>query len=93
VVVLKTLGATRNRIAAVFSIEFVFLGLLAGMVGALFANLLSRVLLHRMDVFFRWDVKWTLIAILGTAILAVVTGWIASFRLLGQRPLEVLREE
>ena len=93
VVVLKTLGATRNRIAAVFSIEFVFLGLLAGMVGALFANLLSRVLLHRMDVVFRWDVKWTLIAILGTAILAVVTGWIASFRLLGQRPLEVLREE
>ena len=30
VVVLKTLGATRNRIAAVFSIEFVVLGLLAG---------------------------------------------------------------
>lgn len=93
VVVLKTLGATRNRIAAVFSIEFVFLGLLAGMVGTLFANLLSRVLLHRMEVAFRWDVKGTLIAIAGTAVLAVVTGWIASFRLLGQRPLEVLREE
>ena len=39
--VLKTLGATRNRIAAVFSIEFVVLGLLAGIVGVIFANLLS----------------------------------------------------
>ena len=33
VVVLKTLGATRNRIATVFSVEFVVLGLLAGAVG------------------------------------------------------------
>jgi putative ABC transport system permease protein len=53
VVVLKTLGATRNRIATVFSVEFVVLGLLAGAVGALFANVLSRILLHRMDVVFQ----------------------------------------
>ncbi|HEX4066484.1 MAG TPA: FtsX-like permease family protein [Acidobacteriaceae bacterium] len=93
VVVLKTLGATRNRIATVFSVEFVVLGLLAGAVGALFANVLSRILLHRMDVVFQRDLPGTLIAIAGTAVLAVVTGWVASFRLLGQKPLEVLREE
>ena len=28
-----------------------------------------------------------------TASLAVLTGWAASFRILGQKPLEVLREE
>ena len=33
VVVLKTLGATRRRIATVFSIEFAVLGLVAGVVG------------------------------------------------------------
>ena len=93
VVVLKTLGATRNRIATVFSVEFVVLGLLAGAVGTLFANLLSRILLHRMDVVFLRDVRGSLTAVLGTAALAVVTGWIASFRILGQKPLEVLREE
>jgi putative ABC transport system permease protein len=93
VVVLKTLGATRNRIAAIFSIEFVVLGLLAGAVGALFANLLTRVLLHRMDVAFHRDPGVTLAAIAGAAVLAVATGWIASFRILGQKPLEVLREE
>jgi putative ABC transport system permease protein len=93
VVVLKTLGATRNRIATVFSVEFVVLGLLAGAVGTLFANVLSRILLHRMDVVFHRDVRGSLTAVLGTAVLAVVTGWIASFRILGQKPLEVLREE
>jgi putative ABC transport system permease protein len=93
VVVLKTLGATRNRIATVFSVEFVVLGLLAGAVGALFANVLSRILLHRMDVVFQRDVRGSLTAVAGTAVLAVATGWIASFHILGQKPLEVLREE
>jgi putative ABC transport system permease protein len=93
VVVLKTLGATRNRIATVFSVEFVVLGLLAGAVGTLFANVLSRILLHRMDVVFQRDVRGSLTAVLGTAALAVVTGWIASFHILGQKPLEILREE
>jgi putative ABC transport system permease protein len=93
VMVLKTLGATRNRIATVFSIEFVVLGLLAGAVGAVFAQLLTRILLHRMDVAFYSDPRGTLTAIAGTAVLAVATGWVASFRILGQKPLEVLREE
>ena len=35
----------------------------------------------------------TLTALLGTALLATATGWIASYRILGLRPLEVLREE
>ncbi|HLJ78944.1 MAG TPA: FtsX-like permease family protein [Acidobacteriaceae bacterium] len=93
VVVLKTLGATRNRIATVFSVEFVVLGLLAGAVGVVFANLLSKILLHRMQVTFHRDVSGSLLAIAGTVVLAVATGWIASFRILGQKPLEVLREE
>jgi putative ABC transport system permease protein len=93
VVVLKTLGATRNRIAAVFSIEFVVLGLLAGVVGVIFANLLSRVLLHKMEVPFHPEFVVSGISVLVTAVLAVATGWIASFRILGQKPLEVLREE
>ncbi len=93
VVVLKTLGAKRNHIAAVFSVEFIVLGLLAGLVGVIFANLLSRVLLHRLDVAFHIEWLATAIALVGTAVLATVTGWAASFRILGQKPLQVLREE
>ena len=92
-VVLKTLGATRMRIVRIFSVEFSVLGLLAGAVGVVFANLLTRILLHRVDIGFHIAWGATLAALLGTALLATATGWIASYRILGLRPLEVLREE
>jgi putative ABC transport system permease protein len=92
-VVLKTLGATRMRIVRTFSVEFSVLGLLAGSVGVVFANLLTRVLLHKLEVSFHIDWYATLFALVGTAALATATGWIASYRILGLRPLEVLREE
>ena len=92
-VVLKTLGATRMRIVRTFSVEFSVLGLLAGLVGAIFANLLTERLLHRMEIVFH--IQWSAfaVALVGTAILATATGWLASYRILGLRPLEVLREE
>ncbi|HEY1160276.1 MAG TPA: FtsX-like permease family protein [Terracidiphilus sp.] len=92
-VVLKTLGATRMRIVRTFSVEFSVLGLLAGSVGVVFANLLTRVLLRKLEVGFHIEWFATLIALVGTAVLATTTGWIASYRILGLRPLEVLREE
>jgi len=92
-VVLKTLGATRMRIVRTFSVEFSVLGLLAGSVGVLFANILTSVLLRKLEVGFQVDWRATLVALVGTALLATVTGWIASYRILGLRPLEVLREE
>jgi putative ABC transport system permease protein len=93
VVVLKTLGATRRRIATVFSIEFAVLGLVAGVVGILFANIIARVLLGRMTVTYHFQWTWTVGALVGTAALTVATGWMASHRILGRKPLEVLREE
>jgi putative ABC transport system permease protein len=92
-VVLKTLGATRMRIVRTFSVEFSVLGLLAGVVGVIFANLLTRILLHRLEADF--VIQWgaTFIALAGTSVLATVTGWLASYRILGLRPLEVLRDE
>jgi putative ABC transport system permease protein len=92
-VVLKTLGATRMRIVRTFSVEFSVLGLLAGSVGVVLANLLTRVLLSKLEVGFHIEWNATLVALVGTAVLATATGWIASYRILGLRPLEVLREE
>ena len=93
VVVMKTLGATRSRIATVFSIEFAVLGLVAGLVGVFFANVIARVLLHRLTIVYHFEWVWTFGALLATALLTVATGWAASHRILGQKPLEVLREE
>ena len=93
VVVLKTLGATRARIATIFSIEFAVLGLVAGFVGIFFANVIVRLLLRALTV--PNQIQWNLnfLGLLATALLTVATGWVASHRILGQKPLEVLREE
>jgi putative ABC transport system permease protein len=93
VVVLKTLGATRARIAAIFSVEFAVLGLIAGAVGLVFANVLARVLLRGLHFDYGFQLWLSLGAWLATAALTVIAGWMASFRVLGQKPLEVLREE
>ena len=93
VVVLKTLGATRARIATIFSIEFAVLGLVAGFVGIFFANIIVRLLLKALTIpnVIQWN--WNFFGLVATALLTVATGWIASHRILGQKPLEVLREE
>ncbi len=93
VVVLKTLGATRARIATIFSIEFAVLGLVAGLVGVLFANVVVHFLLKSLDVPNHPEWAWSVGALMTTALLTVATGWAASHRILGQKPLEVLREE
>jgi putative ABC transport system permease protein len=93
VVVLKTLGATRARIATIFSIEFAVLGLVSGVVGIVFANIIARTLLHQLHLDYHYQLPLNFAVLLGAAALTVATGWIASHRILGQKPLEVLREE
>ena len=94
VVVLKTLGATRARIATIFSVEFAVLGLIAGVTGLIFANIMGRLLLLRQFHFDYHFQPWlNVAAALCVAALTVAAGWLASHRVLGQKPLEVLREE
>lgn len=94
VVILKTLGATRKHAGRIFSVEFLTLGAVAGLMGALLASVFSRLLLKRLlDANFSFDPQATLIAVVLTALLAQASGWLASFRILRQKPLEVLRDE
>ena len=94
VVILKTLGATRRNVQRVFSIEFLTLGAVAGLLGALLASAFSSLLLKRLlDAKFQFDPIASLVAVALTALLANVSGWLASFRILRQKPLEILRGE
>ncbi len=94
VVILKTLGATRKRIAEIFSIEFLILGTVAGVAGALLATALSSVLLPKLlNASMHFDLLPNLVAVVLTALVANVAGWLASMRILNQRPLEILREQ
>ncbi|HLJ14850.1 MAG TPA: FtsX-like permease family protein [Bryobacteraceae bacterium] len=94
VVILKTLGATRRRVSSIFSVEFLILGTVAGVMGSLLASAFSALLLKRLlhaEVQLAWLPN--LVAILLTALIANAAGWLASYRILGQKPLEVLRGE
>jgi putative ABC transport system permease protein len=92
--VLKTLGARRGRLVAIFSVEFLVLGVVAGVMGAALATLFTRALMTRLlDASFRFDLLPNLAAVVLTALVAIGAGWLASLRILGQKPLEVLRDE
>jgi len=94
VVILKTLGATRRRIAQIFSVEFLVIGTVAGLMGGLLAGTFAWVVLNRLlDATTALDPLPMFVSIAGTAAIAVATGWLASYRTLGQKPLEILRDE
>ncbi|MEO8596837.1 MAG: FtsX-like permease family protein [Candidatus Solibacter sp.] len=94
VVTLKTLGATRRRIAWIFSVEFVALGIVAGVMGSLLGSGFAALVLKRLlEIDFRPALGTNLAAVAIAACVATGAGWVASFRILGRKPLEILRDE
>jgi putative ABC transport system permease protein len=94
VVTLKTLGATRRRIAWIFSVEFLALGTVAGLMGSLLAGGFAALVLKQLlqiDFHPNWVTHTLAVAI--AALVATAAGWAASFRVLGRKPLEILRDE
>jgi putative ABC transport system permease protein len=94
VVILKTLGATRWRVSRIFSVEFLVLGAVAGLMGSLLAGGFANLLLKRMlDAQMSIPTVPVVLSVVATAFIANAAGWMASFRILGQKPLEILREQ
>ena len=94
VAVLKTLGATHNRLARIFSVEFLVLGGVAGLAGSILAVSYSALLtkdILDLDAVVEWPA--IVAAVAGTALIATTAGWGASLRILGSKPLEILRDE
>ncbi len=92
--ILKAVGATRGAVARTFAIEYALLGVAAGVIGAGLATLLAWGVL-------RWilDVKWLfqpqaiVWGIVATIVGTLAVGFLSTFRILGQKPLPVLRRE
>ena len=92
--VLKTLGAKRPTLAAILFAEYGILGLLAGIIGAGFAALLSfAASKYVFDIGWEFDYKLTILGILITALLVMLVGAIASFDVLFKKPLAILRSQ
>ncbi|MGH7234757.1 MAG: ABC transporter permease, partial [Nitrospiraceae bacterium] len=93
-VILKAVGATRGLVAGSFAIEYALMGAAAGLIGSVLANALAWAILH-----FILDLPWTIqpgILAIGfalTVLLTLAVGFFSTFRILGQRPLTVLRHE
>jgi len=93
-VILKALGATRGLIARAFAMEYVLLGAVAGLIGLALGSLLSWAL-----VWVVFELPWSMhpwvlgMGLLLTMLLTVTVGFASTYRILGQRPLAVLRHE
>ena len=93
-VILKTIGATRGFVSRVFAIEYALLGAAAGVAGsALAAGLAWAVLRWAFDVPWQWAPATLVGGVLAATGLALVVGFLGTRRLLGRKPLGVLRGE
>ena len=92
--ILKAIGGTRGVVVASFAVEFAVIGGLAGLIGVGLASALSWAILH-----FFLDLAWTVQplvlgwGLMATVGLAVVVGFLSTFKILGEPPLAVLRQE
>jgi putative ABC transport system permease protein len=93
-VILKTLGASRGFVSRVFAVEYALLGAAAGVAGsALAAGLTWAVLRFAFDVPGRWAPATMAAGALAATLLALGVGFLGTRRLLGRRPLGILRSE
>jgi putative ABC transport system permease protein len=90
--VMKTLGARRLTLASILCFEYAGLGLIAGLIGVLFAGFLGFIVTKFiLKIGWETDLKTGLIGVFGTMILVMFIGVVASFGVLFKRPLSILR--
>jgi putative ABC transport system permease protein len=93
-VILKALGATRSVIARSFALEYALLGAVGGLLGCGLASALSWAVLSTL-----FDLSWSLqpqvlaLGFAATVALSLLVGFLSTYRILGQSPLPVLRQE
>jgi putative ABC transport system permease protein len=93
-VILKAVGATRGLIARTFAAEYALLGFIGGIMAVGLSSALSWLVLTHV-----FDLAWSLhpvvlfTGVACTVLLTLLVGLLSTFRILGQRPLAILRHE
>jgi putative ABC transport system permease protein len=91
-IILKTLGATRMRLLAVYVVEYCALGLAAGIFGvAAGIAAAAYVLIRMMNLSFQFIPGPLLVCLFGAVSCTVVVGLLGTFSALGQKPAPMLR--
>jgi len=92
-VILKTLGATRTRLAAAFLIEYALIGAATAAFGLAAGALAAYFIVTRvMELDFAFASGPAFAAALGALAVTILLGLVGSWRILGQKPAAVLRE-
>jgi putative ABC transport system permease protein len=92
--ILKTLGADRKVLASILLIEYGLLGLMSGVIGGVFAVILSfAVSRYILDIDWSFDLATTIAGIAVTTLLVTIVGVAASFDVLFRRPITTLRSQ
>jgi putative ABC transport system permease protein len=93
-VIWRTLGATRGVVARIFAVEYACLGVAAGLGGSALATALSWVVLrYILEVPWTFEPEALVLGVSLTVVVALAVGFLVTFRLLGEKPLPVLRQE
>jgi putative ABC transport system permease protein len=91
-VILKTLGATRPRLVIAYAVEYLLVGLAAVVFGVAAGSITAQVVISRVMEF---SFVWMALPAAATALLALIAtvalGLAGTFRALGHKPAEVLR--
>lgn len=91
-ILLRTLGATRRQALGILLVEYLLLGLIAGLTGAFLANASSWALARFIfEMPFSVALLPSAVAVGSVCLLTVATGLAASRGILDRPPLEVLR--
>ncbi|MCH8858194.1 MAG: FtsX-like permease family protein, partial [Proteobacteria bacterium] len=91
-VILKVLGATRGRLAAVYTVEYGVLGCLAGVAALVIGTLAAwAVTTLVLDVPLVFAARTVTLTIVGGALATLVLGLIGGFTALSAKPAERLR--
>jgi putative ABC transport system permease protein len=91
---MKTLGTRRLSLATMLLSEYGVLGILAGVIGSVFAVALSYIVSrYLLDIEWVFDPMLFLVGTLITAIVVMAVGAAASFDVLFKKPLSTLRSQ
>src|SRR5881296_1531746 len=91
--ILKTVGATRGMLLRMLCAEFAVIGCAAGIIGGALAAVASAVLIGQLlDTPYKFSWLPVFFAAVSTAILTVLTGWVASYGIVDRKPLDILRQ-
>ena len=91
--ILKTVGATRGMLLRMLCAEFAVIGSAAGIIGGALAAVALAVLIGQLlDTPYKFSWLPVFFAAASTAMLTVLTGWVASYGIVDRKPLDILRQ-